>query len=364
MHVIREWFTRQLSNPQTVSLLLLFLVCWVLLTFFTPVFTPIFAAAVVAYLLEAPVRRLEQLGLSRAPSAMVVWALTVIAVALVLSMLLPQLLRQSVQVVTELPKLANELQAWLMALAERYPSVLSPDQVQDFAGGLSINLITLRNEVLGRTYLLGVGLTYLVIYLILVPLIVFFMIKDKVKIRLWLRQFFPRDIGLIAQVWADVDKQLGNYVRGKVIEIMIVWAITYVTFAVLGLNYAMLLGAATGFSVLVPWVGATLVTFPVAAVAYTQFGVGPEFAYALLAYGIIQALDGNVLVPLLFSEANDLHPVAIIIAVLFFGLTYGFWGVFFAIPLATVAAAVIKAWPGRQSATVAASEPEPQDGPN
>jgi putative permease len=64
----------------------------------------------------------------------------------------------------------------------------------------------------------------------------------------------------------------------------------------------------------------------------------------MLAYGIIQALDGNVIVPLLFSEAVNLHPVTIIIAVIFFGGLWGFWGVFFAIPLATLVKAVINAW--------------------
>ncbi|MHA7835513.1 MAG: AI-2E family transporter, partial [Algiphilus sp.] len=125
----------------------------------------------------------------------------------------------------------------------------------------------------------------------------------------------------------------------------IVWAVTYVVFAILGLNYAALLGAITGFSVLIPYVGAILVTFPVAAVAYSQFGIGPEFAWVVVAYGVIQALDGNVLVPVIFSETNDLHPVAIIVAVMFFGTLYGFWGVFFAIPLATLVASILKAWP-------------------
>jgi putative permease len=64
----------------------------------------------------------------------------------------------------------------------------------------------------------------------------------------------------------------------------------------------------------------------------------------MLAYGIIQALDGNIIVPLLFSEAVNLHPVTIIIAVIFFGGLWGFWGVFFAIPLATLVKAVINAW--------------------
>lgn len=359
MNVIKEWFLRQLSHPQIVSLLLLFLLLWGLLTFFTAVFAPVLAATVVAYLLEAPVHRLERLGLTRSVASVLVWMVAVVFLALGLSTLLPQLLRQSAQIAAELPTLAQELQRWLAVLAERYPSVISPDQIQGLAGGLSINLSTLRQEVLARTHLLGVGLSYAVIYLILVPLIVFFLLKDKALVKTWLRQFLPRDIALITQVWADVDQQLGNYVRGKVIEILIVWVVTFVTFSLLGLNYAMLLGAATGFSVLVPYLGATVVTFPVAAVAYSQFGIGPAFVSALVAYGIIQALDGNVLVPLLFSEANDLHPLAIIIAVLFFGMTYGFWGVFFAIPLATVVAAVIKAWPAAQSTEAAEPPPQP-----
>ncbi len=120
---------------------------------------------------------------------------------------------------------------------------------------------------------------------------------------------------------------------------------SYVTFAVLELRYSVLLAVAVGFSVLIPYIGAAVVTVPVAIVALFQWGVTPEFYYLLIAYGIIQALDGNVLVPVLFSEAVNLHPVAIIVAVLVFGGLWGFWGVFFAIPLATLVKAVWKALP-------------------
>ena len=65
----------------------------------------------------------------------------------------------------------------------------------------------------------------------------------------------------------------------------------------------------------------------------------------MAVYAVIQALDGNVLVPLLFSEVVNLHPVAIIVAVLIFGGLWGFWGVFFAIPLATLFKAILRAWP-------------------
>jgi len=87
-------------------------------------------------------------------------------------------------------------------------------------------------------------------------------------------------------------------------------------------------------------------------VALFQWGASAEFGYVMIAYGIIQALDGNLLVPLLFSEAVNLHPVTIIIAVILFGGLWGFWGVFFAIPLATLVKAVLNAWPSSHELNV------------
>ncbi|MCV6605847.1 MAG: AI-2E family transporter, partial [Porticoccaceae bacterium] len=138
---------------------------------------------------------------------------------------------------------------------------------------------------------------------------------------------------------------MANYVRGKAVEIVIVGVVTYIVFLILGVNYAALLGLLVGFSVVIPYIGAALVTIPVAMVGYFQWGWGGDFMWLMLAYGVIQFLDGNVLVPLLFSEAVNLHPVAIILAVLVFGGFWGVWGVFFAIPLATLVKALYNAWP-------------------
>src|SRR5665811_134673 len=136
-----------------------------------------------------------------------------------------------------------------------------------------------------------------------------------------------------------------NYVSGKAGEIVIVGAVSYITFVSMGLQYSALLATMVGFSVLIPYIGAAVITLPIAFVAFFQWGWGWSFGQVMIAYAIIQALDGNVLVPLLFSEALNLHPVAIIVAILVFGGMWGFWGIFFAIPLATVVQAVLKAWP-------------------
>jgi putative permease len=123
--------------------------------------------------------------------------------------------------------------------------------------------------------------------------------------------------------------------------------VTFIVFVLMGLEFAMLLGLMVGLSVIIPYIGAVVVTVPVAVVAYFQWGWGSEFLWLLVAYTTIQMLDGNMLVPWLFSEVVDLHPIAIIVAVLLFGGLWGFWGIFFAIPLATLVQAVLKAWPRR-----------------
>jgi putative permease len=177
-------------------------------------------------------------------------------------------------------------------------------------------------------------------------MMVFFCLKDKTILINWFLQFMPKERNLTVKVWNEVDMQMGNYVRGKFSEIFILWFVSYITFATMDLNYAMLLAVLMGLQVIIPYIGATLVTFPVLSVAYFQWGFnGDDFMYIVIAYSIIQALDGVILVPVLFSEAVNLHAIAIIIAILFFGGLWGFWGVFFAIPLATVVKAVLTAWP-------------------
>ena len=147
------------------------------------------------------------------------------------------------------------------------------------------------------------------------------------------------------RIAAEMDLQMANYIRGKFAEFLLIGITSYIFFAVFGLEYAALLAFLVGLSVIVPYLGLIAVTFPVVIIAYLQFGWSAPFLYIVLGYAVIQGLDGLILVPLLFSEVVNLHPIAIITAVLVFGSWWGLWGVFFAIPLATLVKAIMTAWP-------------------
>lgn len=358
LDVLRSWYRRNFSDPQAVILAFLLIVGFSLVLLVGDILAPVLVALVFAYLLEGLVSTLDQRGVPRLAAATLVLLAFVLLALVVLLGLVPLLSRQVAQLVREVPAMITQGQAALMRLPELYPAVFTEDQIRNLIGGLHAQIADFGRAVLSISLAQAVNIFTFVIYVILVPMLVFFMLKDKERLLGWFGHFLPRRSELSFQVWREVDEKIGNYIRGKVIEIAIVWAVSYLTFWMMGLNYSLLLSFCVGVSVIIPYVGAIAVTFPIALVGYFQWGVVAEFWWLLLAYLIIQILDGNVLVPVLFSEVVNLHPVAIIAAVLFFGGIWGFWGVFFAIPLATLVQAVLNAWP---RVRVPEDEPEPAE---
>lgn len=352
MEYIKNWFRRQFSNPQVVILSVLLAVLTASVYLFGNMLAPVIAAVVLAYLLQGIVQRLEKAGLPHLVAVSLVF-FTFMTILLVLAFgLLPLVFRQMGQLFQQAPKMVAEAQKILLQLPSQYPAFVTEVQIRDFIGTLGSELIGFGQRALSYSVTSLLTLFTIIVYLILVPLMVFFMIRDKNRILAWLTGFLPNQRQLANEVWAEVNSQIGNYVRGKIYEIVIVGIVSYSVYRILGLQYAVLLSVITGLSVLIPYVGAAVVTIPVALVAYAQWGVSASFYYVMIAYGIIQALDGNLLAPLLFSEAVNLHPVAIIVAILFFGGLWGFWGVFFAIPFATVINAVVRAWPRANPAEI------------
>jgi putative permease len=246
-----------------------------------------------------------------------------------------------------------KVQALWVKLAETFPSLFAGTELMDLfnLGGQQISEI--GRKILSVSFANLANVVAILIYVILVPILVFFFLKDRDILVEWLASFLPPERPIMNKIWLEMNEQIANYVRGKFIQIIIVGGVTYIAFKIIGLEYAALLGFLVGISVVVPYIGAAVVTIPVAISALFQWGWGTEFFYLMAVYGVIQALDGNILVPLLFSEVVNLHPVAIILSVLVFGGFWGLWGVFFAIPLATLIKAILNAWPkGRESVVV------------
>ena len=181
--------------------------------------------------------------------------------------------------------------------------------------------------------------------IVMLPILVFFLLFDRKSVINSVLAVLPKNRPMLSNIWEEMDGQLSNYVRGKVLEIFIVGIAAAILFASFSLNYGALLAVLVGLSVLIPYVGAFSITIPIVIIGLLQFGLGTQFYLLIGLYLLLQFLDGNLLVPIIFSEAVKLHPIVIILAVFIFGSIFGFWGVFFSIPLATFIKAVWNAWP-------------------
>ena len=315
LKLLQSWYQRNFSDPQAVILLLLLVSGFLIVIYMGDMLAPILTSIVLAYMLQPLVTRMESYKVPRLAAVIIVCLVFLFLLLFMILAMVPVLSNQVTQLIQELPKQIDSGQQALLRLPELYPQIFSEGQVTDIMTTIREQITSFGQSMLSFSLSSIPVLFAIVIYLILVPLLIFFMLKDKQLMLDWLKGYLPKQRGLAAKVWEEMDLQIGNYVRGKITEIVIVGGVSYITFILMGLNYAALLGFLVGLSVIIPYIGAAAVTIPVAMIAYFQWGWSMDFAYLIIAYGVIQALDGNVLVPLLFSEAVNLHPVAIILAV-------------------------------------------------
>ena len=343
--IFSKWVQRYFSNEEALLLFLILVVSGLIIWGLGGALIPVFASLILAFVMQGGVVRLKSLGLGHRLSVLVMFAVFVGFVAAFFLFVLPIVWTQLVNLFNEMPGMISTLQKSLLLLPETYPNLISAEQIRSLFGAAAAELSQLGQWLLDFSLSSLTGVMTLLIYLVLVPILVLFFLLDGERLISGWTGFLPKKRELLDRVWMEMDSQLANYIRGKAIEIFIVGVASFIAFAFLGINYAALLALLVGLSVLIPYIGAAIVTVPVALIAFFQWGWSDQFFYLMLAYGVIQAIDGNVIVPLLFSEAVNLHPVSIIVSVLVFGSLWGFWGVFFAIPLATLVKSIVFAWP-------------------
>mgnify|MGYP001379156326 FL=1 len=336
---LNKFFNRFFSNEESIYFAILLVSTFVFILLFGNVLLPVFISLVIAFLLNGLMVTLISFNFSRRISISIT-LLVFFGFYMSLFTALPSLGTQINNLLQNLPTIVASFQETLSNM-----NSFSEADVELIFSNLSSQISNLLSSALGQ--LAGtVSLMFnAILYAIMIPLMVFFFLKDKEELLPLAASVLPTDNDFMRTVFTEMNGQLFNYVTGKFIEMLIVSTASYIVFALLGLPYAVLIAILVGLSVIIPIFGAILVTIPVVLIGLYEWGLTENFYWLLGLYLVIQMLDGNVLVPLLFSNRNNLHPVVIIIAVLFFGGIWGFWGLFFAIPLATFIKAIINSWP-------------------
>ena len=342
---INNLFRKIFSNEESLVFALLLGLAFFVLYFLGNILTPFLISIIFAYLLVGMQSRLEKYGLGKSLSLILTYTFFLLIGIALMIWLIPLVSQQLQSLIVEIPKWLNAFMFFVQDIPTKYPDLVSSDQIATFLQTASSQITSISQDFL-KASISGIQNTLLVaINLILLPILVFFFLFDRKSIIAGFLSVLPKERTMLKQVWVEMDEQLSNYSRGKVIEIIIVGTVAAILFIYFGLQYVALLSVLVGLSVLIPFLGAFIVTLPVAAVGLLQFNLTFDFWLLMGSYLVLQILDGYLLVPLLFSDAVKLHPVAIILAVFVFGGLFGIWGVFFAIPIATLIKAIWNSWP-------------------
>ena len=342
---INKLFNKLFSNEESLIFSLLILTFLLVLYFFGGLLTPFIISLIFAYLLIGLTKNLIKYGLTELFSLIISYVIFLLSGIGFLVWLIPLIFQQTQAFFIEVPVWLNNFRSFIENLVQSNQELVSSVQISSFFTEFIGRLSSISQGVLDAS-ISGIQDTLVFsIYLIMIPVLVFFFLFDKERIVRGFLMLLPKKRAMLSEVWIEMDDQLSNYVWGKGVEILIVGFAAAVIFGIMGLNYTALLSIIVGVSVLIPYVGAFLATIPVVVVAFLQFGIGFDLYMIVGLYLLLQALDGYLLVPILFSDAVKLHPVVIMLAVFVFGGIFGFWGAFFSIPLATFIKAVWNSWP-------------------
>ena len=346
---VANWFNRTFACPEALGLFFTVLFGFLMIEFFGGFLTPVIMSVIFAYLLVGPVRWLQACRCPHIIAVLIVYLLFVGLFILIFLFFLPTLWRQASVLVSQIPQVFSHAQIWLDAFQKNHPNYFSESQLIQAMDDLRSQTTRVGQWLLSHSLSSLPNVIQILVYLILVPLLLFFFLKDRGQIITWFKQFMPKHPGLVMKVWGEFNLKMAAYVRGRCIEILIVFAVLCGIYAWFGLPYFVSLSAVFAISQLIPIIGGVVTTIPIMIIALMHWGLEPIFFAFMFVHTLVYALDGNVLVPLLFAEFMDLHPVVIILSVMAFAALWGIWGAFFAIPLATLIDIILREWPRVES---------------
>lgn len=336
-----------MSDTQKWQMLALVVLIGALLYWLAPVLTPFVFAAMLAYLGDPLVDRLESRGLGRTPAVLVVFLAMTLVLVLVLLLLIPMLERQVSRFIEQLPNYVSWFRMratpWLEARMGVELSSFDTQRIVDLlqqhwreAGGVAA-------MVVGALSKSGFAVLAWIVNIMMIPVVTFYLLRDWDLLVERIRRLLPRPIEpTVSQLARESDIVLGGFLRGQ-LSVMVALGLIYTLgLWAVGIDLALLIGMTAGLISFVPYLGTIVGMVAAVVAAVVQYQDFLHVALVLGVFGIGQLLEGFVLTPWLVGDRIGLHPVAVIFAVLAGGQLFGFLGILLALPVASIVMVLLR----------------------
>jgi predicted PurR-regulated permease PerM len=317
------------------------------LTLFSGILLPFAASFVLAYLFNPVVDGLHRAGVPRAASALIMVALSIMALAAVIALIVPPLAAQIGEVIENLPVWYERAQSYIGQHYGQYlEHIAGPQKPGEPAAAEQLRqhiapwLVSQAQGLLKS----GASLFNSIALLFLTPVITFFLLRDWDKMLASVREFLPRQQApAIIEVVREIDTTISAYLRGTLIVLLIVSAFYMVSLGLIGLHYGLLIGLVAGMFSFVPYLGSAGGFLASGGVALAQFW--PDYTMVGAVCGVFvfgQVIEGNVLTPNIVGNKVGLHPVWLLFALVASGYVLGFLGLIISVPLAATIGVLVR----------------------
>ncbi len=307
------------------------------------ILTPLFIGIIVAWLINPFIKWLEGKKVRRIIGTLFAYLIIIGCIVLLINAIIPLIYNQISELVDNVPRIFTSIKNWIADLLGRVDSkYINIDTVEknvinrldEFSANLSTSLPSLiingASSVIASIGTFIVGLV-----------IGFFLTLSCSNLGATLLELFPKKVQTpVSELCTKINLSLRNYVNGALLDTFVVFLVSTIAFAIIGLKAPILFGLFCGLMNIIPYAGPYIGGAPAVIVGFSQ-GTGIGIA-TLAAIAIIQIIEGNFLQTLIISRATKLNPVTIIIGLLIFGHFFGIWGMLLSTPTIGVLKVIVK----------------------
>ena len=314
--------------------------------FLSVVMLPVILSGLLFYLLNPLVDLMEKYKINRVLAISIIFVIIAFLLIIGLAVAIPNLQRQVIIFAQNVPSYIEDADRVIDDLVtKRLPDDFRPQLEQvlaQFSTQATAWASNISSKAVNWVSALISGTSQVIVALIIMPFMLFYLLRDGKGLRDYITQFLPNKLREpVGKVLSDVNQQLANYVRGQITVAVIVAIMFIIFFKIIGLRYAVALGVTAGVLNLVPYLGSFLAMLPALVLGLIA---GPVMLLKVIIVFIVeQTIEGRFVSPLILGSQLNIHPITILFVLLTSGSMFGIWGVLLGIPIYASAKVVISA---------------------
>jgi predicted PurR-regulated permease PerM len=310
------------------------------------ILAPFIASLVIAYFLNPLTLKLEGMGVKRDWTVTIIVGFFITALLVGIIQLIPALFEQIQQFISSIPEYEKYVATKVLVKVDAFIAKIDPKLAEEMhtqLSSFSAKFFGYVIAVIRGIFNSSLALFNIVGLLFFTPILVFYLLRDWEYVVKAVDKLLPLSSKkLILKQFEEIDLAMSAYVRGQINVCLILSAFYSISLGVIGLNYALLVGIISGFLVIIPYIGVVIGGSICALVAVLQFEQMHQIYLTLAIFVVGHLVESAIITPKLVGDKVGLHPVWIIFALMAGGVLFGFWGMFFAIPMAAILAVIIR----------------------